>query len=85
VSSKLSQNDLKIQALKSMRERESCAYSIAMTIQVSINLQGNLITSCKAMEIIGAMFDRKILWGPQIAQAIVKASRALHATQVIKG
>ena len=63
---------------------EMCLFHRNDQPAISINLQGNLITSSKTMNVLGILFDSKLSWGPQVSQSIVKANRALHAIRIIK-
>ena len=51
--------------------------------QISITLQGVSITSKKSMNVLGVIFDAKLNWQLQVANAISKASRALFALRLL--
>ena len=50
------------------------------TIEVQIN--NNLVRSKKEINVLGVMFDSKLQWTTQMAQAINKSKRALHAIKL---
>ena len=52
------------------------------TVNVSIN--NKIVTSKKSINVLGVLFDCKLQWNIQVAQAIIKAKRALHGIKLIR-
>ena len=48
---------------------------------ISIN---KIIKSKKEINVLGIIFDSKLQWGPQVANAITKSTRALNAISLIR-
>jgi hypothetical protein len=68
-----------------LRKRLRFAYSIRIDQPTAtITEQGTTIRSSKTINVLGELFDSKLLWGPQVAHAIVIASRALYAIKINK-
>ena len=63
---------------------EVCLFHKNDQPQISITLQGVSITSKKSMNVLGVIFDPKLNWQLQVANAISKASRALFALRLLK-
>ena len=51
---------------------------------VELTLNGKLVKSKKTINVLGVVFDSKMLWSNQISQAINKSKKALHGIKLIK-
>ena len=51
-------------------------------IEISINKK--VIKSKKSINVLGVMFDSKLQWSVQVAQAINKSKKALHAIRLVR-
>ena len=68
-------NDLKTQlCLLSKRDRSL----------VTLNINGFEITSKRTNNVLGVIFDSKLMWQPQVENIIKRASKAKHAISLIK-
>ena len=63
---------------------ELCLFHRNDTQKISINIQGQLIYSKKSMNVLGVIFDTKLNWSDQVANAIIKSNKALCAIRLIK-
>ena len=51
---------------------------------VNVSIDNKIVTSKKSINVLGVLFDCKLQWNNQVAQAIVKAKRALHGIKLIR-
>ena len=51
---------------------------------ILLNINGQPIKSKKEISVLGIIFDSKLQWGPQVANAITKSARALNAISLIR-
>ena len=49
-----------------------------------ITVQNVQIESKKEMNVLGVIFDNKLNWGPQVANVICKARKALFAVRLLR-
>ena len=63
---------------------EICLFSRGHVVPIEISLNGETITTKSTINVLGIIFDAKLQWGPQVAMAITKASRALNAICLIR-
>ena len=49
-----------------------------------MNINGNLVTTKKEMNVLGIIFDSKLQWTTQVMSTISKAKKALNAISLIK-
>ena len=63
---------------------ELCLFHRNDTQIITINLQNQMITSKKSMNVLGVEFDSKLNWSQQVTNTIVKSNKALCALKLIK-
>ena len=63
---------------------ELCLFHRNDTQTITINLQNQMITSRKSMNVLGVEFDSKLNWSQQVTNTIVKSNKALCALKLIK-
>ena len=51
---------------------------------IDLNINGKIIKSKKEINVLGIIFDSKLQWGPQVANAITKSTRALNVISLIR-
>jgi hypothetical protein len=51
---------------------------------IKIEIQASVITIKKAMIVLGAIFNSKLCWSPQVNHSIQKASKVLHTIKLIR-
>ena len=51
---------------------------------VTLTLNGKLLRTKKTINVLGVIFDSKMQWSNQVAQAISKSKKALHGIKLIK-
>ena len=76
----LRKSGLKVNEIKT----ELCLFHRLDQPIVTINLNGQQITSKKTMNVLGVCFDSKLQWQEQVALTIKKAKSSLHAIKLIK-
>jgi hypothetical protein len=50
----------------------------------TIKLQSKTIKTQKTINVLGVIFDSKLMWGPHVAHCIAKANKSLFAIRQIK-
>ena len=51
---------------------------------IKVKIQNVVISSKKTINVLGVVFDSKLLWDAHIASAIIKAKKALYALRLLK-
>jgi hypothetical protein len=52
--------------------------------QVLVNVAGSQVRTQKSMNVLGVVFDCKLNWGEQVANAIKKSNKTLYAIRMIR-
>ena len=52
--------------------------------KITISIQNTRVESKKEMNVLGVIFDSKLNWGPQVANSICKARKALFALRLLR-
>ena len=76
----LTSSGLKVNEAKT----EICLFSRSNVEPVEISVSGQEVQSKTQINVLGIIFDSKLQWGPQIASALKKSSKALNAIRLIK-
>ena len=76
----LTRSGLKVNSSKT----ELCHFSRRDHQPLSLPLNGEIITTSPTINVLGVIFDSKLQWGPQVAAAYTRASRALSAISLIR-
>ena len=63
---------------------EVCLFHKNDQPKIFITIQNVRIESKKEMNVLGVIFDCKLTWGPQVANAICKAKKALFALRLLR-
>ena len=77
-------NWLRSSGLKVMDKTEICIFSRLDTAALVMNINGNLVTTKKEMNVLSIIFDSKLQWTKQVMTTISKAKKALNAISLIK-
>ena len=80
ITSWLTRSGLKVNSSKT----ELCHFSRRDHQPLSLSLNGEIISTRPTINVLGVIFDSKLQWGPQVAAACTRASRALNAISLIR-
>ena len=63
---------------------EICLFHRHDKLPIQIKIQNITVTSKKSMNVLGVIFDSKLIWNIHIASAIAKSKKALFALRLLK-
>ena len=63
---------------------ELCLFHRGDSGPITVNINGNEVTSKKTINILGVIFDSKLQWSDQVAHSIKRSMNALNAIRLIR-